>query len=455
MSGDVRTFGGWRERRGFGLAGLSGGQTAGVLAGVIVCLGVALVAPSALVVVAVPLLAIVAAVGVRIRGETVAGAMERHGRFHWARRRGATSYRSAATPALPGALSDVQILEVQDAGGRPAAVVWSRARRTVTALVPLEPVGVGLVDADEVARWLRGWGDWLAHLGYVPELRHVMVTVRTGRLPVGAPVGGQGLAAAVLTEISHAAQDAPQATTIVSLTMGGAAAGSLENACAGLFDAVSSMAALTRCGVSVLPPLGTAEVVGWVRGCYDPVLGAGPGSAGMREMAPTAAEEQWSAYRHDGAVSVGYVWQEPPGTGMAPDVLARLLGPADYDKRVCLVFEPMPAHEAAREVERQAEAAVFRREYRRRLGRDETSRERVDVQRARQTADDQAGGAGIVDVGLYAVATVVTPSEMAAAAADLENRAGEARLRLRRNYGAQADTFACTLGLGFVPARRW
>ena len=42
-------------------------------------------------------------------------------------------------------------------------------------------------------------------------------------------------------------------------------------------------------------------------------------------------------------------------------------------------------------MDRQAAAAAFRSQYRRRLGRDETARERADLHRAEQTATDQVG----------------------------------------------------------------
>lgn len=51
---EVRTFGGWRERRGFGVAGLSGPQTAGALGAVLAALALAMVRPQVLAWLAVP-----------------------------------------------------------------------------------------------------------------------------------------------------------------------------------------------------------------------------------------------------------------------------------------------------------------------------------------------------------------------------------------------------------------
>lgn len=438
MSDHVRTYGGWRERRGFGVAGLSGPQTAGALLCVVVCLAVALIAPASLVFMAVPLLIAVGVAGLRIRGEAVASVAERRGRWWWSQRRAGGSYRSALSPSLPGVLKDCRILEVTDRGGCGVAVVWDSVRETVTAVVPVEPLGVDLVGPQEVEQWVKRWGEWLAHLGYVPDLRHLAVTVHTGP---GPPVPD--------------AAGATAARTLLSLTVGGAGTAGLEPACEVLLDAVSSTSSLAGCGLTLLPAMTPSDVARWVRHAFDPDLPAADVRAEAGDLRPTATEEMWASYRHDAALSAGYVWHEPPGPSAGPGVLARILGPADYWKRMTLVFEPVPAHAASREVDRQAEAAVFRREYRRRMGRDETARERADLQRARQTADEQAAGAGLVDVGLYAVATAGSEAALQAATADLENRAGESRLRLRRNYGAQAATFACTLGIGYVPGRRW
>src|SRR5690606_19988710 len=109
----------------------------------------------------------------------------------------------------------------------------------------------------------------------------------------------------------------------------------------------------------------------------------------------------------------------------------------------------------AREVDRQAEAAMFRSEYRRRLGRDQTARDQVDLQKARQTAHEQARGAGVVDVSLYATVSAPDEQSLHAVTTDLEARAGESRLRLRRSYWAQEAVFAATLGVGFRPSSRW
>ncbi len=227
----------------------------------------------------------------------------------------------------------------------------------------------------------------------------------------------------------------------------------LESAGQRLLELLSTLSTtLSRCGVRVLEPMSSTDLVEWVRTAFEP---AGVPAAGTTwaDARPTATEEFWDHYRHDATVSAAYVWDEAPGAGLTPEVLTRMLGPSGYHKRVSLVYEPVAAHEAVREVDRQAEAASFRAQYRRRLGRDETARDRADLEKARETAADQVRGAGLVDVGLYAVVSANDLSDLARHTVDFENRAGESRVRLRRNHGSQAPTFACTLGIGYVPPR--
>ncbi len=446
MSTPIRSYGGWRERRGFGVGSLTGPQTAAGLAMVLVALLCVMMVPSALPMLAVPMVVVGALIAVRVRSESVAAVLSRHLRWRVAVRSGATRYDATQTVHLPGVLADLEIHE------RGHAVVWDTRRCTATVLVPLEPSGASLAEADEVRSWVSAWGEWLTHLGYVDGLQHVVVTVHTQPEPAHPPPApGLDLVGEVLAELQEGAGSASASQTVLSMT---AKADDLDAACGRLDDVLSAMSALNKCGVSVLSAWTTSELVTWVRRVFDPGVdnGGGPYPVDAR---PTVAREYWSSYQHDGSVSAAFSWDECPGESIAATALTRLLAPADYPKRVSLVFEPVPAHLAAREVDRQAEAAAFRSQYRRRLGRDETARERLDVERARQTAQDQAGGSGLVDVGLYAVATAPDERQLAACAADLHNLAGESRVRLRRAYGAQASSFAVTLGLGYVPARGW
>lgn len=462
MSTNTRTYGGWRERRGFGLAGLSGTQTSIALVVVLVLLGVALIRPGMVAVMGLPLATAVAVITLRIRGESAASWTGRHTAWALARWRHRTGYQGLDSARLPGVLGSISLMEAHDESGTTAGFTWDRRAQTLTAVVPVEPLGLSLVGAEQVAEWVDAWGDWLTHLGYLPDVKHVVVTVHTGPGPPtvrSEPDAGD--VATVVHEVARQLNEQSGGTgstqvsrTLVSVTIGVPSSDQVESAATRLLELLSTMqTTLGRCGVSVLPAMTAQELVQWVRGVFEPSAMRVLTSANWVDARPTATEEHWGHYQHDAGYSAAYVWDEVPGQSVTPDVLSRLLGPSDYHKRVSLVYEPIAAHSAVREVDRQAEAAAFRSQYRRRLGRDETARDRADLERARQTATDQVTGSGLVDVGLYAVVTTGRFEDLARCVADLENRAGESRIRLRRNYGAQSSTFACTVGVGFVPRR--
>lgn len=213
---------------------------------------------------------------------------------------------------------------------------------------------------------------------------------------------------------------------------------------------------LTGCGVTVLRRATLADTVAWVRTAFDPaardaLATVQPPDLGWADAAPVAADEAWEHYRADSGHSASYAWDEAPRQAVTADVLARLVSPGRWRKRVTLVFTPTPAAVAAREVDLQAQAAVFRAQLKARTGRDETARDLADRERARQAAAEEAHGAGLVTVQAYATVTVLTPADLPAAAADLEHRAEESRIRLRRLYGSQAVGFATGLSVGITP----
>lgn len=225
---------------------------------------------------------------------------------------------------------------------------------------------------------------------------------------------------------------------------------------------------LGACGVTVLGRASAPELVGMVRTAFDPAERgaisralASPDPAALLTWAdagPVAAQEHHDRYEHDSGVSVSWAWHEAPRQAVNSDVLARLVSPGRFPKRVTLQYVPSTAAEAARQLESEVNAAHFRAEVARRAGRDATAREIADRQRAEQSAHEEAAGAGMTDVNMFCTVTVLDPDDLHAAVADIEARVETAKIRLRRAWRAQAAGFAVTLPLGINPAdlaRRW
>ena len=147
-----------------------------------------------------------------------------------------------------------------------------------------------------------------------------------------------------------------------------------------------------------------------------------------------------------------WAWQEAPRQNVTADVLARLVAPGRYPKRVSLQYRPFPAAQATRVLDAEVNAAQFRALYKRRTGRDETARDSYDQARARQAAAEEAAGAGVCLVSLYVTVTVASAADLPRAVAETEAAADSSRIRLRRMTYAQAAGWAATLPCGICPA---
>ena len=171
-----------------------------------------------------------------------------------------------------------------------------------------------------------------------------------------------------------------------------------------------------------------------------------------RGIGPVGTEEEPGCYRHDSGISVTWAWHEAPRQNVTADVLARLVAPGRYPKRVSLQYRPFPAAEATRVLDAEVNAAQFRAIYKRRTGRDETARDSYDQARARQAAAEEAAGAGVCLVSLYITVTVADTVDLPRAIAETEAAADSSRIRLRPMTYAQAAGWAATLPCGICPA---
>jgi hypothetical protein len=481
-----RDYGGWRLRRGIGLFGLGLGGTAVVLGAMLVLIITAAASPAALLYVAPPLLVGGGAGLARAGGEPLALAALRRARWRYASSRDWTRYRVAVvaehSPAwrLPGVLAPLALLDAEDGYGGRYALVLDRRTGMMTATLRVIPASTWLADRQDADTWVANWGGWLASLGYLPAVRHVAVTIDT------APEPGSTLADSVAAALDPAApltarqimgqlvDAAPAAAadvdTRVSITFDPAASPSVP---AGLTESAAEVgrtlhgleSALGTCGVTVLGRATPAEIAGVVRTAYDPAArgevnrllaqasdGRPVPGLSWSEAGPVGAEEEPGCYRHDSGISLSWSWAEAPRQNVTADVLARLVAPGRYPKRVSIMYRPFSAVEATKTLDAEVNAAQFRAVYKRRTGRDETARDSHDQARARQAAAEEAAGAGVCLVSMYVTVTVTDPGELPRAAAETEAAAESSRIRLRRMTYSQAAGWAATLPVGICPA---
>lgn len=478
----VRTYGGWRKARGWGLMGLTQGQTLVVLGAIMTPI---LLLPFSwrAALVAAPVGAVWAIGSTWTRdGVLVAHLVRRRIRFWQAKRKGYTTYQGGVLVEhpeawrLPGALAATELLSVEDVTGEKYGLVWNQRTGELTATLRCASASMALVGAEVSDGWVARWHGWLARLGYEPTVTQVAVTidaapepgsrleasVRSAMVP-DAPADAIELLEELIAKSPAAAADV---TTRVSITFDPDAgprrlrtqverAAEVSRVLRGLESR------LAGCGVSVKGRASAAEIAGWVRVAHDPDA-RGPvaaalsnGQAGLLtwgDAGPIGAVEEWRSYRHDGGVSASLVWEEPPRGVVPSSVLEDLLTPQTFATRVGLLYRPLPAKQVAHHLDAEVNAATMRDMLRKKQGRDQTARDQADNDRAVQAAREEAQGAGMVRCDLYATVTVPhgDVDELEAAIKTVETSAG--RIELRPLDGAQQAGFQATLGVGVNPA---
>ena len=489
-SARARTYGGWREPRGWGLGTLTGGQSARV--GVVLMaafftfpLGFA-VGVSALLAAVVFIAATVVPVG----NITVSARLARGLRSIRARSNGSSSFVSGALTRherkhdLPGLLAPLVPLSTDDGRGGKQVLLWHRITGHLTAILRVSPIGISLADVRDTDRWVASYGSWLADLGYKPMVTSVAITIDTaptGGTTVADYVAGRidptssPLARQILGELVAATPNAASdVTTSVSVTF------DPKKASPAPPDLLAATAEVIRwlpgiesklgsCGTSVLGRASTPWLIRRLRTAFDP---AARGEAARGEASrtvstaaadstdvlrwedggPVTAQDDWDHYRHDTGFSVSWALDEAPRQDVTSRVLVPLMSPGVFPRRVTLLYRPFSAGAAAKLVEREIGGQSLRREWSKKTKRDETQRDRDDAHRARQAAQEEAQGAGLGLFTVWVTTTVTDKSLLPAAIADVEERAGQSKLRLRQCRGAQAAGFAASLGVGIDPS---
>ncbi|MBB1252532.1 hypothetical protein H3146_03970 [Streptomyces sp. OF3] len=495
MTSPVRLYGGWRQTRGIGLGDLTTGQSLILLALLVAAVATAAIDIRLLLYVG-PALGVAAVLtALRWRGEPLLEALLTIARW----RRGVSQeenlYASGVVTLhpqgheLPGLLAPIAILSCEDGEGGHYGMAWHRRSGHLTATLRVAAVSTALADQDAVDTWVAQWGAWLARLGHSPTVRWMTVTVDT------APDPGSTLEDYVSARLDPAAPPAATALMEDLVASSPAASAAVETRVSITFDPARSpepcetfaeavaetgrvlaglQNALGSCGVTVLGRASAARLAGITRAAFDPASRPDvaralaldphtlqetspdvllePGTAG-----PVAAREYRSHYEHDSGTSVSWVWSSAPRQHVTSEVLVPLLAPARYPKRVTLAYQPHPAEAAADHLEKEVNAAVFRTALRQRQQRAETATDVADRARAEQAAHEEAQGAGLGLYSMVVTTTVTDPETLPRAVAEVEQRAGTSKIKLRRAHWSQAAAFAATLPLGvYLPdaARR-
>jgi hypothetical protein len=376
--------------------------------------------------------------------------------------------------ALPGVMASMTATEAKDAYGRRFALLCHKWVSHVSVVLTTSPDGAALVDQAQVDNWVAHWGAWLANLANEPGLVGASVIIDAApdpgtRLRQEVTSHRSGTATALSRQVmAQVIEQYPTGsaaiTCRVALTWSMASRAqpgkkrTIEEMALDIGHRLPSLtASLATTGAGPARPLAVSEVAAAVRVAFEPGLlpaieDVGAGAAGIewQDAGPTATQESWDRYRHDGAVSVSWMMSEPPRGHVFSGVLNGLLAPHPdiARKRVALLYRPYDTAAAVKVVESDRRDAIFAASGRK-VAR---ARDALSVQAAERSAEEEAIGAGVVRFGMVVTATVLDPAQLPMAVSVVDTLATTSRLRLRRAYGCQAATFAAGLPLGRVSA---
>jgi len=483
---ETRLYSGWRKRRGMGIAGLTptelmvvlGGLTIVLLSGTFGGLGALKFTGPPAVVMLVSL--------IPIAGLSAHFYVRREVGFWWAGVRGRRSFRSGlihlenldkdSQAQLPGALGPTRLLEVEGLdGAEPWAMIWNQRTGRLTVSLAVTTQAAWLADPDDFDRWVAHWHQFIASSAFEPSLATVGVVIDSKT--IAGEVAADRLRDSISPDVAGFARDlledladrevraSTRITLYVELSFDpakGAAKGeTIDGQAAEVARLIPGYEhALLACGIGAVSRVGAAEMGRRLRVAFDPEAATAAEIAedsgnveglAWRSSGPMALDETRSAVLLDSAAAVGFTWQSAPRSPVRAEVLAPLLEAGPFAKRVTLLFVPTPAALGAGQLETERVFANARRISRERQKVDETARNEIDRRFAEMAANEEAQGAGLADMYMYVVVMAPKASDIPEAVADIEQRAGQSRIELRRATCAHASVSAVGLGTDINP----
>lgn len=378
----------------------------------------------------------------------------------------------------PPNLAKLTILAAEQAAGGPRiGVVKDAGAGTYTAAVAVRGTAFALLNATDQQQRLMGWANVLAGLAVanspisrvqwlertapsdndalgryfsersVLEPHHPSVRSYLQLVDEAQPVTQQHEAFVVLQVSARKAYKAIRK-----------AGGGDRGACAVTLRALEGLVDLLYDAdlhvEGVLPPRLYARAI---RTGFDPSARVGMSRIGAadptREGAPAheafphATEATWNAYRADGAWHSTYWIAEWPRVPVGPDFLAPLLLRTRTVRAVSLIMEPVDPQRSAREVEAAVTRDEANRTMREQRGFATTARRSRQEEAVREREQELAVGHTEYRFAGYVTVTATSEEELERACGEIEQRASQSRVTLRRLYGEQDMAFTTTLPL--------
>ncbi len=482
---DQPLYSGWRRKKGLGFFGFSQGETAVLAVLLFVVLLIGGTNPFALLYL-IPLFLLSSLAFFRYNGMPGWDYLRREMSWRWAKNRGYLEFQSGLVNKnplpdnveleLPGLLASTKLMGIRD-GYNEWALVWDQTTDFLTVNLLCNVQSPWLVDTDQFNGWVHQWHQWLASLGFEPQIEHISVTVESAQAS-GAQVAENIRNSLVPTAPAHAydvvsslaymgRESASIVETRIAITFnprkGSAKGRTVDERAAEISRLLVSLEnKLLSCGVSSVRRMSPQEMIGNLRIAYDPdahdevSAAQAVGAVDLRwvQAGPMAAKEDRDFYMHDSGISVSWVWSDGPRSPVPATILMNMVNPGPYQKRFTIFYEPSDPGETARKLENEKLALEAKAMLMKRSSSNETERARLDRQFAEMAAREEAKGSGFGDISVYLTVTVGSTDHLEDAIIDIGARAAQSKLKLRLATCSHAAIFAAGLGVGIRPSAK-
>ena len=377
------------------------------------------------------------------------------------------------TPAgmlpIPGTVRQLAVFAAVDG----SAILHDDVADTWTAIASVTGSGFLYADAETQDAATAGFGRALAAIGSDGQVQRIHIVHRT------RPGSGDDLAAASRVDpersLSQAASDAYRQAldlhatgwrhdTLMAITLGGKTAraaihraGHGRTAAARVLAAhqASLAAALGAADADLDTWLTPADLATWIVAGFDPasiplteiraMATASPGRAELATAGPMAVAETWSTVHTDSAWHQ-VVWvSQWPRFDTHPAFLAPVILPAAATVTVGLVYEPIPAPVALRQIGRDKTAQASDAALRRRIGTLDTAEQAARESDTRQREIEIADGhLDMRHTALVAI-TATTRDDLTGASTRVRQAAAAAGCETRILYGQQLAALSATI----------
>jgi hypothetical protein len=385
--------------------------------------------------------------------------------------------------ALPGLLAPANLHEFITTAGNTVAMIELPPVHQYAVMIRVQPDGSSLVDPDTVDTWVAQYGEFLAGLASEPGLVGHSATVQTSpdpgnrlsleveRLLVPTapalarnmldetaetyPLGSASVDAWVTLVFSAYRREKQEREPFTQADVSPPSEIRTSSEMATLIASrlPGLLAQLSASGAGVGTPMSAQDVTNLIRAAYDPHVAevldaakaAGEDTAVDWDHAgPAAAREGWGSYRHDGGASIVWTMAAPPRQTVHSRVLTGLLAPhpAVHCKRVTIIYRPYAPWDASAVIDSQVRTAQGKN--------DGKAPQTVQSERAAQSAQEEAEGAGLTRFSIIVTSTVRDPTKLGQAGETTMQLSRASKITLRRACGSQAATFAAGLGVGVL-----